>query len=248
MEQILEQIGLTPTEAKVYLSLLELGEAKTGEILQKAKLNSGRIYEVLNALEQKGLVSTMTKGKVKRFMPAPPQRILDLLEQQHAEIEKRRKQLAVALPALAEKYKQTKQQVNVEAFFGTEGQRTAYGIFFKQTTTDKQLRVYGIVAKENYPKGVVDLLQYYVYKERKRLGLHTKKIAAEEARNDAFYRQDKHSIRFLPYPTMTSFQVFGDMTFIEYAREPVISILIHSKEIAEDYRKHFDFLWKVAKP
>ena len=57
INQILQEIGLTRNEIKVYTSLLDLGESKTGEILKKSGLNSGKIYEILDSLQKKGLVS-----------------------------------------------------------------------------------------------------------------------------------------------------------------------------------------------
>ena len=44
IEQVLQEIGLTQTEIKAYMALLELGESKSGQILQKSGLNSGKIY------------------------------------------------------------------------------------------------------------------------------------------------------------------------------------------------------------
>ena len=79
IEQVLQEIGLTQNEIKVYLTLLELGESKTGEILKKSRLNSGRIYEILNSLQEKGLVSFILKSGVKYFRPADPKRVNDYL-------------------------------------------------------------------------------------------------------------------------------------------------------------------------
>jgi sugar-specific transcriptional regulator TrmB len=66
-EKSLEKIGLTKNETKVYLALLKIGTSKVGEILKESKLNSGKIYEVINSLEQKGLVSESTINNVKHF-------------------------------------------------------------------------------------------------------------------------------------------------------------------------------------
>ena len=47
----LEKIGLTKNESIVYTTLLKLGISKTGEILKKSGLNSGKIYEILESLK-----------------------------------------------------------------------------------------------------------------------------------------------------------------------------------------------------
>ena len=47
---ILEKIGLKKSEIKVYLTLLELGSTKTGELTTKSKVSRSKIYEILEKL------------------------------------------------------------------------------------------------------------------------------------------------------------------------------------------------------
>ena len=81
IENVLQNLGLTQNEIKVYLALISLGESKSGEILKKSGLNSGKIYEILNSLQKKGFVSQISKGGVKYFSPADPKRVLDYLKE-----------------------------------------------------------------------------------------------------------------------------------------------------------------------
>ena len=81
IEKTLEEIGLTKSEIKVYLALLELGSSQTGKIVQKSKAASSKIYEILEKLIQKGLVSYIIKSGIKHFEAAPPERIMDYLEE-----------------------------------------------------------------------------------------------------------------------------------------------------------------------
>lgn len=247
METILEKIGLTPTESKVYMALLELGEAKTGEILKKAHLNSGRIYEVLASLEKKGLVSSVIKRKVKLFIPSPPERVLDYLNGQMKDIEEKKRSFDGILQSLNAKFKQLKQKTSVEVFFGIEGLKTAYSIFFKEAEHDKNLYIHGIVSKEKYSRDIIDTLIYYVYKKRIELKLSIKKLISEEAKGDKIFSLDKSSIKYLPYPSMTSMEMLGDITLVQFFENPVIVILINNKKITQDYKKQFEFLWKMAK-
>ena len=74
-EKLLEEIGLTRGEIKVYLTLLKIGETTTGKIISEAKISSGKIYEILDKLIQKGLVSYTIKEKTRYFNAASPNRI-----------------------------------------------------------------------------------------------------------------------------------------------------------------------------
>ena len=70
-KSLLEDIGLTRSEINVYLALLELGSSTTGKIIDKAKVSSSKIYEVLDKLIQKGLVSFIIKSGIKYFQALP---------------------------------------------------------------------------------------------------------------------------------------------------------------------------------
>jgi len=66
-EKILEGIGLTKGEVKVYLTLLKTGETTTGKIIDNSGLSSGKIYEILEKLIKKGLVAYIIKEKTKKL-------------------------------------------------------------------------------------------------------------------------------------------------------------------------------------
>ncbi len=247
MHKILEQIGLTPTEAKVYMALLELGESKSGEILEKADLNSGRIYEVLSSLEKKGMVSTIIKKGIKMFIPSPPERALHYIKERISNLEEKEKIFKKTLPSLQKKFKSLKQKTSVEVFFGGEGQKTAYSILFKEAEKDRNLTVIGGVSLEEYPKEIENNLKYYVYKERRRLKLKIRKLFDEKSRGEKLYAQDKSTIKYISFPTYTCIQTLGNITLILFEKHPIISIVIHNESIAKDFKEQFEFLWKIAK-
>jgi len=54
--QILEEIGLSPNEAKIYETLLSSGEVGVSDISLKANVHRRNVYDALNRLVEKGLV------------------------------------------------------------------------------------------------------------------------------------------------------------------------------------------------
>ena len=78
---ILEELGLSTAEAKIYLALLELGQSKTGKIIDITHLQSSTVYHVMGSLIEKGLVSFIIKGKVKYYQAEPPESFLLFLEE-----------------------------------------------------------------------------------------------------------------------------------------------------------------------
>src|SRR3989338_3370224 len=78
---ILKEIGLTDSEIKVYLALLELGSSTAGPIVEKSGVASSKIYEVLEKLMQKGLASFVIASGTKHFEAASPRRVEDYIRE-----------------------------------------------------------------------------------------------------------------------------------------------------------------------
>jgi len=77
---ILEDIGLTNAEIKVYIALLELGPSSAGSVLDKTGLHNSVVHTTLNRLLEKGLISFMPKGKTSLYVAGPPEKIKMLAE------------------------------------------------------------------------------------------------------------------------------------------------------------------------
>ena len=77
----LEKLNLTKKEAQLYLALLELGEANLQEIANKSKIKRTTVYDVLDSLKAKGLISTTKKGKRVYYYAENPKQIEKIFEE-----------------------------------------------------------------------------------------------------------------------------------------------------------------------
>src|SRR3989338_4024451 len=123
--QLLERLGLTRNESLVYLALLKTGTAKTGEILKSSRLNSGKIYEILEGLKSKGLVSESIVNKVRLFTAAPASQLLEYLDRKKEEISKEEIEIRKALPGLDRMRNEKIGEVKAVTYTGFRGIRTA---------------------------------------------------------------------------------------------------------------------------
>ena len=57
---------------RVYLSLLKIGSSKVGAIVRGSHVSYSKIYDVLERLSMKGLVSHFTIGDIKHFNAIEP--------------------------------------------------------------------------------------------------------------------------------------------------------------------------------
>ena len=85
--EILEDIGLTKGEIKVYLALLELGSSTAGAVLNKANIQNSVFHFCVNRLMEKGLVSYVRKGKVRIYKAVDPDNLLIYITDKKREIE-----------------------------------------------------------------------------------------------------------------------------------------------------------------
>lgn len=74
-------IGLTPEEANVYLSCLEINGGPVSVIAKKAGVHRVSCYHTLENLQKKRLLSQYNKNGVKYFAPEPPEQLLQLAEE-----------------------------------------------------------------------------------------------------------------------------------------------------------------------
>lgn len=79
MQELID-LGLTKNESKVFRSLIKVGKASSSIVSRESGVPYGRIYGVLDSLEQKGLVKVIPE-KGKRFVPADPSALMELLNQ-----------------------------------------------------------------------------------------------------------------------------------------------------------------------
>ena len=80
--KLLQEIGLTNSEILVYTTLLKTGSIKVGQLIKEVSLHRSRVYEAINRLTDKGLVSYVIKNNVKFFEATDPERLLSYLEEQ----------------------------------------------------------------------------------------------------------------------------------------------------------------------
>ncbi len=66
----MKELGLTDYQARVYLTLLDLGVSKAGQIPTLSRVPRTRIYSTMNQLHEKGLVEIIPESPIK-YKPVP---------------------------------------------------------------------------------------------------------------------------------------------------------------------------------
>ena len=140
---LLEAIGLTKAEIKVYMALLDLGSSTTSPIVEKSRASSSKIYEILEKLIQKGLASFVIKSGIKYFEAASPSRLLDYMRDKEESLSKQRQELQRIIPELELKQEYSKYKSEAAIFRGLKGVKTAYEDILKTLKSGDEYYVTG---------------------------------------------------------------------------------------------------------
>jgi sugar-specific transcriptional regulator TrmB len=241
--KILQDFGLTQNEAKIYLTLLRLGSAYAGEITERSGIHRRNVYDAIERLTEKGLVSSVIVNNKKLFNPVNPQRFVELIEEKKAELDERKKQFKKILPEL-NLMRELKKKHDVRFFRGIEGLKTLYEDILR---TGKDYIGYG--PGEQIEKRLTFFFAQYL-KRRKKAKIHTRLIYNENSRNKAFTKTPYSEVRFLPeeYTSHSALRIYSDKVAIMLmSKEEPLAIIIKNKAIADGYRKYFEVIWKAAK-
>lgn len=239
--EILQEIGLTEYESKIYLSLLSNGQISAYELAEKAGLYRQVTYDSLKRLMEKGFVNSVTEGKTKLFKAIDPNLILELLNEKVENY----KQI---LPELTEINKSSKQPLNVETYKGKNVVRIALRDIINELKNKKEKQVLCTAVDEYLPKETQELvidhyerdMLHYKIKEKVIIKQGTKGIFKK---GTSQYRKI-HEKFFNENPV----QIYGDNVQIIIWGNPNYLIIIRNKGVADSYRKQFGLMWNIAKP
>jgi len=240
-EKLLEEIGLTKGEIKVYLTLLKTGETTTGKIIEDSGLSSGKIYEILDKLIKKGLASFIIKEKTKYFQASSPERILDYLKEKEKLIHEKEKELEKELPSILEMQKsQAKEETRL--FKGFKGIQTA--IFEALSSLNKQDEVLAMGIRSGKEEQY-NLLWQRWHQERVKKKIICKMLFSEKGEYFNYFRKMKLTqIKIIKGITPSAIDIMGNSVLIfTYGKEPSC-LLIKNPEIAQSFTNLFNSLWK----
>jgi len=246
MEEILERIGLTKNESKIYLTLLKIGTSRVSTLLKKSGLNSGKIYDYLESLQNKGLVSESVINNVRHFSPAPPKRIRDYLQIKKEQMLKEEQLAESLIRDLEPLRKVALEEPRSVTYTGYKGFQTAVEEAFDDLEKGDEILAMGVTELKD--KKLNDFWKRWSNK-RIRSKIKARMIFSEASEYYSTFKRFRFTdSRVLEGITPVAVDVFGKKTtlILNYA-EPLSVTLIKSENTAQSFREFFEQLWKQAK-
>jgi HTH-type transcriptional regulator, sugar sensing transcriptional regulator len=236
---ILTAIGLTDKEARVYLSMIELGQSVVSQIAAKAKINRVTTYDIIKKLKEKGLLSTVTKNRIKYFSPTDPEIVASTFEQKAASLKN-------AVPTLKRLRGETVHP-RIQYFEGLEGIKAIYA----DTLTTKR-EILNFSNSEEIRKIWSEYDKEYVTKRAKKK-IHLKGITPSDEAGKKVHSEDakyNREMRLIPkdkYNFTNEINIYDNkVAIISFSSEKPIGMIIQSSQIADSQRAIFQMCWDFA--
>ena len=239
--EILQQVGLSPNEAKIYEALLDLDEAGVSEISSKAKIHRRNVYDAIHRLIDKGLIFPILSKGENLYSPVDPGKLAEIVKEKEVSLNK-------IMPDLKERYQEKVAKQEAYIYKGLEG--------FKNYMRDV-LRVgqdvYFIGAKLGWFDERLKNFTEQFLKEAKRKEIIFHHIFDAEVKKNGQAEIEKLGppFKFIPaeYATDSAIDIFGDyvvtFTGLHFKKldDDVTLFILKDQHLAESYRMWFKFIF-----
>lgn len=238
-KKLLKTLGFTDSEATIYLTSIELGPAPVQDLARRAKVSRVTTYAVIESLSERGLMSSVEKGKKKLFVAESPERLVSFVHGRVREMEATLKEVESTLSEL--RLMQKGEKPVVKLFEGKEALKaieddllpTKPEMIQEFGNLDALTKMYPPEARQEFFK------EFDKLKTKRHLFYLTDEIEPMVT--------DKHHLKVYPHTEKKFFGdifVYGNKVALSTVRGKLISILIESDDIADTLRALFEHSWR----
>jgi sugar-specific transcriptional regulator TrmB len=240
----LEELGLTRNESFVYLFLLKKGETTTGSIIKETQIVNSQVYETLNSLISRGLVSFNVQKDGKHFSACDPKKFTEIEEE-------RKKKVQELIPELLSLKNSGQKETITAVYEGYDGFKTAFKKIIDDCPSGKEIFILGFSEQQDKTESLRLFLSNMNLKSAKKR--HKLKIILDSSTKETLgkdrAKEKNTEVRYMPrgYVSPAAMDIFEDYVYMFLWEEKPFVFMIKNKVIAESFKTYFKFLWGVAK-
>lgn len=238
---LLEKLGLSPKEARLYLVSLETGPATIAKLAQKSGVKRGTIYEFLGEMLEKGLLEATVSGKRKLYAAVEPKKLEKIIDRQ-------KEILNSLIPDLSLLISSGQDKPKIKFYEGREGLLLVYNEILDlpesseivgYATFEGVYRVFTENSIANYIKMRVarKIRQKLIMPSDKFTQNHTDK---DELRETILVPKEK-------FPITSEINIYQNKVAIMSLGEEKVAVVMESKQVADTQRAIFNLLWENLK-
>ena len=244
MKEILQNLGLSPKEIRIYLSVLHNSPMKTSQISREVSIPSQSINSTLLKLVELGFVEQGNERGVKRYF-ADARDLLVLVDRRSQILNKERRKLEKELPRYLDLEMRSKKFPRTTYYEGREGQKRLFeGILeYWKGGAEKRFRGYGI---RIFPQDLrKDFFKWI--KERHKLGVKSQVIIGNGPKTYSISGKSNELGRVVKNIDINaeraSLLIVGNRIYT-FSFENNIGVMIEEPAIADLLKSVFDDHWK----
>lgn len=246
LEQELISIGLSEKESAIYIALLELGTAVVSDVSKKSKINRSTSYVLLESLSKKGLVSISRQASMRWYTPAPPERLVQLIDEQVKHDTQLLNQARALLPELKSVFNGVGPKPKVSFFEGVEGMRRVYD---DTLTSNETILTNASIdnVRAVWPEYFSNYFHRHAHGDINTHPIHPNPSAARERLNtEPEAARESESIPADNHNCSPKIYIYDNkITFISFRDK--FGLIIEHAELANAMKKVFELSWAETK-
>lgn len=237
---LLRSIGLNESEAKVYLTNLELGPSPAHILVKRSGFSRPATYQAIDMLIEKGLIMSVLRGKRNVYIAESPDRLMSVGQVQVQNLQSKVNDLNSVLDSL--KLMQRGDRPVMRFVEGLDGLKMILQDIAdtrpESTTEITNVDALRTIFSVEELKSVQGILSDLKSKGRALL-----------AGNVQFVRKgvEARVLKGNQFNFAGDFIAYGNKLAIVSYKEKLIGVIIESAVIADTFRVLFDFAWMGAK-
>lgn len=238
---VLEELGLTKVEISVFLTLLELGPSRAGEVVDRSDLQSPVVHRAFHSLLRKGLITAVLEGKIHKYQAIDVSQLQDFLKEK----QERLNHLMVEL----KKIKVIgKEKTRAGVYYGVRGLKQLLTHMIDANADEllsyggsaKSLELLGDVFWRNFHRKRLDR------NIRARMIFHTSlSLKGQELSK---YKNTQIRLTERTFEELVETFICGEKVAIVIYLDDPVGFLIEEPAAMKSYSRFFEIIWKSASP
>ncbi|MAG75339.1 MAG: hypothetical protein CL811_01155 [Colwelliaceae bacterium] len=238
----LKELGLTDGEIRVYTAVLNLGISGLNKIQEKTGIERRNIYDILNKLIEKGLVSYTLEKRKRTYQLTHPNKLIEEIKLKKEKLN----ELEIQLPKITDYFESKKPDVRAEVYRGNESIKT---LLEESLNYKEQFWIGGNKGVEE-----TDLKNWFNHWMNKRakmkIVMHDladfgKSLEGLEPNKKQEHKKKYYLYKQLPrnFNSPLVIFIFGNKVAQILWGKQSFAFVLESEEIKESFMKYFNYFW-----
>ncbi|MBU0470991.1 MAG: hypothetical protein KKF65_00060 [Nanoarchaeota archaeon] len=241
--ETLKELGLSDGQISVYEAVLELGISSLNKIQEKTGIERRNIYDILNKLIEKGLITYTVEKKVKTYQCTHPNKILEAIRKK----EQLLKKLENQIPQIKDLFNSSKPTIRAEVFRGNEAMKA---LLNEALEYKESYWIGGNSGVEKTP--LKNWFKHWMKRRMEKKHLMNDLVDyGTQLESLSSTNLEKHKKEYYKYCELPKdlespmvILIFGNKVAQILWSKQSFAFVLESEEIKESFMKYFNYFWK----